>query len=65
MSHCALAAVVNGATALCTAVSLLHWWGLDPHLDEQINTMLTDLDLHSLGPAAAAVRNDSEIVFSV
>ena len=51
-----LAAAVGGAAALCTAVSLLHWWGLDPHLDEQLHTMLTDLDLHSLSPTAV-VRN--------
>jgi len=60
-----LAVAENGAAALCTAVSLLHWWGLDPHLDEQLNTMLTDLDLHSLGSAAAAVRTPSDIVSSV
>ena len=39
------------------AISLLHWWGLDPHLDEQLDVMATDLDIHSLAPAAAAVQS--------
>ena len=48
------------AAALGTAVSLLHWWGLDPHLDEQLYVMLTDLDLHCLSPAVDPVCTLSE-----
>ena len=53
----------DGTAALGTSLSLLHWWGLDPHVDEQLFVMLADLRLHCLPSSAATVRISAQTCF--
>ena len=36
--------------AIALALSLLHWWGVEHALDQQLYDMLADLQLHVLAP---------------
>jgi hypothetical protein len=36
--------------ALALALSLLHWWGVERSLDQQLYDMLAALQLHTLDP---------------
>ena len=36
---------------LALALALLHWWGLDPRLDQQLYHMLAALQLHAVQPS--------------
>ena len=36
--------------ALALALSLLHWWGVEHALDQQLYDLLADLQLHVLVP---------------